>query len=389
MTGSTIGNSYRTGFFGTSSAGNFISQVRRAVDSRIHPDHSATVSSVNETGPMVFHETGQARSAPPVLDYYLPARKRADALLDLHWSIVHPLYPYLDKAETIADYTKLWTGDSVKYDESLFLCVINTVFALSSQLDPTISPSARHTTSDRFLQEVRRLLDLWSTGSVRTVQTCLLLAQYFQSTNDPHQCWMFVSFAIRIAQSLGLHLPETSHQLSSSRQQQLLRRIWHGCVFMDRVVAMTYGRPTMIDRSVATAVPLPLGLDDEAIRHGSSRSGEASDVDQPVPSMVDFFIHSLKLYDILQIILAEFYLPQSRKDNISRHQGEQLAPGSSPLPDAALSILDVDRKLMGWERQLPAHLRRYSISDQVGNGSGAESALSGILHRQAVILRQR
>lgn len=40
--------------------------------------------------------------------------------------------------------------------------------------------------------------------------------------------------AVRTAQSLGLHLPETSAEVEDERERELWRRVWYGCVLMDR-----------------------------------------------------------------------------------------------------------------------------------------------------------
>lgn len=43
------------------------------------------------------------------------------------------------------------------------------------------------------------------------------------------------------AQSLGLHLEETLLRLQSIREQELVKKVWSGCVLMDRAVCMTLG----------------------------------------------------------------------------------------------------------------------------------------------------
>ena len=78
-------------------------------------------------------------------------------------------------------------------------------------------------------------LSPWHPASVELVQYLLLTSQYLQSTNHPHQTWMVVGSAIRTAQSVGLHLVETS-AAQELEDRELLRRIWYGCVLMDRYV---------------------------------------------------------------------------------------------------------------------------------------------------------
>ena len=49
---------------------------------------------------------------------------------------------------------------------------------------------------------------------------------------------IFVTLAIRISQSLGLHFPWTSSNQAHQQDRELIRRLWHGCVFVDRYVIL-------------------------------------------------------------------------------------------------------------------------------------------------------
>src|SRR4051812_20186335 len=70
------------------------------------------------------------------IDYILPSRKRADALMALYWRFVHELYPFLDKEQVRNDYEKIWSGEGSVSEERSFLCLLNIIFALTSQMDP-------------------------------------------------------------------------------------------------------------------------------------------------------------------------------------------------------------------------------------------------------------
>ena len=62
--------------------------------------------------------------------------------------------------------------------------------------------------------------------SLQLIQVLLLSAEFLQSTDEPHQCWVAVGIAIRVAQSLGLRLNSTSEESQYSQQAvELLRRV--------------------------------------------------------------------------------------------------------------------------------------------------------------------
>lgn len=71
-------------------------------------------------------------------------------------------------------------------------------------------------------------------SSLELVSCLLLTGVFLQTINSPQRCWMVIGYAIRMAESLGLHMPEYDMGTQSGRQTELARRVWHGCVLMDR-----------------------------------------------------------------------------------------------------------------------------------------------------------
>lgn len=380
MIGSIDDENPSKGFFGSSSAGSFISQVRKVVDQKLGPTKGNSLLSGSEATNFQTTQTITSPQGQKVISSLLPSRKQADILMATYWNAVYPLYPYLDKVETIQFYEKLWTSRDSSSTNEDFLCLLNLIFALSSQLDLENTPQQRRKSSQIFFERAQQFMNIWKTGSIQSIQALLILAQYLQSTNEPYQCWVFVGLAIRTAQSLGLHLAETGQQAGSPRKREILTRVWHGCILMDRVIAMTYGRPTMIEQSVATAVPLPNSIDDEYLSSDWTIQPRLPNQ----PSKIDFFIKSLKLYEIMHEILIGLYTPGRE---ISNQSGENYF-GICNQGVSELSILDIDRKLMEWENSIPPHLQR-SKWDHVPNIFQNVINDNTIFFRQAVVLRQR
>lgn len=227
------------GFFGSSSAASFMRQIKTAVDKRVaSPNQQRPDSTIDDAPPTSLMSTRSETVPSSVPNYVLPPRKMADSLMDVYWSQVFPLYPLVDSGQMRAEYAKLWTGHSLQSDENMLMCTLNVIFALSCQLADFIQPEEREASADSFFTRAKGLLhfNLWNTGSAGLIQCLLLMAQYLQSTNSAHQCWIVTGLAVRNAQSLGLHLPQTIAQLPTFQEQQLARKIWHGCVLMDRYV---------------------------------------------------------------------------------------------------------------------------------------------------------
>ena len=380
MMGAVPDGPHEQGIFGGSSAANFIKQVKRIIDAKARSPDDHQQENLEEGSGDQFISRVERRHKRDVqveqeigLDYVLPTRKTADSLMNFYWQLVHPLYPFVDKEGICTVYQSLWQSDGPVYDEPNDLCALNIIFALACQLSPNIKLEQRKATAEVYFCRARHLLnyDMWQTGSFQLVQCLLIFGQYLQSSSNPHQCWMVIGLAVRTAQSLGLHLPETSARIRSPRRQQMARKVWYGCVLMDTILSMTYGRPTMIESRAVTVVPLPLAVDEQYISR-NTRSGSIQPKSQP--ATMAFYVQALLLNKILHDILRTFYKPSATVDTDVYETWFR----SGPNLGGERSFLELDKALTLWSNCLPSHLVPGNHSD--GND---------IHLRQANVLRQR
>jgi hypothetical protein len=171
-------------------------------------------------------------------DSLLPSRKHADYLIDIYWRHIQPLEPFLDREHFFHSYQALFAGSLFNEDERIFVSTLNTVFAISTQLQEKMPREKREEASNTYFNRAWTMLRpetiIWEPGSLELVQCLLLMSRYLQCTNNPHRTWMVVGSAVRIAQSLGLHLPGASSSSPPGRDSRLRRHIWQCYVFMDR-----------------------------------------------------------------------------------------------------------------------------------------------------------
>ncbi|PKS12508.1 hypothetical protein jhhlp_000715 [Lomentospora prolificans] len=367
-------------YFGSSSAGSFTRQIKAAIDARLGVSPQPAPKS-NFLSQALNPEPSDVRGPDGSLDYVLPPRRQADHLTSVYWFYVDPLYPFLDRQKWDRAYEGLFTGGPIDVNERVFVTTLNVIFALATQLVESLHPEQRDDSSNVYFRRAQDLLrlNLWDPGSFEVVQCLLLMSQYLQSTNNPHQTWMVVGSAIRTAQSLGLHLPETTADMTNLEQREMLRRIWYGCVLMDRMVSVTHGRPAMVSDRLASDVPLPL-YSSGVIHQGP---------DGPIPndfSKIAFFTKSVELYEIINSITLAFYsghTPRSRSAS-RKSSKHDLSQGPSHIGLDAMeedlgTVMKLDESLTRWEHSLPDHIR-IKTSAQSENE---------IFMRQAVILRIR
>ena len=178
----------------------------------------------------------------------LPDRRTADDLLRCYWEFVHPVFPLLHKPTFVAQYERLCTssdssanvedGREPRVDDSIFLCTLKLVFALGSKLSPLIPSRQKPYTADEFYNQSRPILTylILDSSSISTVQMLALTGVYLQSTQYAGRCWNAVGLAIRMAQSLGLHVETAGRNGVPQLEREMRRRTWHTCVCLDRFV---------------------------------------------------------------------------------------------------------------------------------------------------------
>ena len=91
---------------------------------------------------------------------------------------------------------------------------------------------------------------------------------------------------------------------------------------------------------------------------------------------VEFFVLSLKLYEILHNILYTFYSVDSIYKQLPNVETYVESAGQFHA-----QILEVDGRLASWQQSIPTHLK---LSNRPRSGS-----MHSKLHRQACILHQR
>jgi hypothetical protein len=228
---------------GNPGESGFATEIKKAIDTRLglpfpnkKPCPTPMISSPLFGQLSLDHSV--ATSRPDPANSVLPPRKQGDRLLDRYWRRMQILEPLLDQERFTHAYQALYLGSDLEIDERIFVATLNTVFALSTQLDESTPAEERDETSRTFFRRAWSLLCpetiIWEPGSPELVQCLLLMCRYLQCTNNPLKLWMLLGSAVRIAQSLGLHQPASSPSLSLSDDAWKRRQLWLYCAYLDR-----------------------------------------------------------------------------------------------------------------------------------------------------------
>jgi hypothetical protein len=356
-----------------SSAASFMDQVKTALTTRLStlPSQSEP-AAVDLPDPWTDPRLNLLERNRTEI-FSLPSRTEADKMLALYWAEIHALYPFLLQARFEEAYRRLWSRTKNDTSDVPTYCITNLVFALHSQFTKKDSPKEKAALADLYYRRAALLLQTSGIGrcSQELLQALLLMSQFLHSTEWPRRCWVITGQAIRTAQALGLHIPSITSRLPQ-QDRELSRRLWHGCVFFDRMISMALGRPMVLSRADAEAVPLPSEIDDAHLSPVVSMEGV-----QPPGTMprASFFVHAMKLVGLLDRVLSTLY---SADLNESRRTGRSSVERLESLDFGA--IVQIDAAFRKWEEAVPSELR-------LGDESIDSTDL--VIFRQARVLRLR
>ena len=125
------------------------------------------------------------------------------------------------------------------------------------------------TAGDDYMEDAKVILDrTYAASRPSTCQSLLLLGFREIGIGAMAQAWLYIGMAVRMAQDLGLHKNADKWSgvgkvLFTDAELQERRRIWYGCVVMDKYISAYIGAL----RAAAMTMPA-----DFSIRRSSCRN---------------------------------------------------------------------------------------------------------------------
>ncbi|GAA5936055.1 uncharacterized protein JCM15063_002694 [Sporobolomyces koalae] len=195
---------------------------------------------------------------------HLPDLETQHHLLQAYWTYVHPHFPILYKVSFMRQYRHSLahsSADTVGSPSSSFghgpvpSVLLLSMFALSARYCDLYSNSGEGgnlwDAGEEFLQNARKILNHeYGSSRLVMVQALLLIAYREIGVGAMSSAWMAGGMAIRMAQDLGLFRDADKWflpvQRFSHEEKQTRKRIWWGCIIMDRYTSSYIGRPGAI-----------------------------------------------------------------------------------------------------------------------------------------------
>ena len=219
-----------------------------------------------------------------------------------------------------------------------WLGLLNVVMLMGVSLDLGYRTSAR-ARIEKTQAFYERAVSLCRTESLRgasldLVQYLLLASQYLQGTEKSSQTWTLHGLAVKGALALGLHTTQASQRFTAL-ENEIRKRTWYGCILLDRVLSMTFGRPPCIPEDF---IRLPLA-------QPWPENGKAKFLNPTLqrPAM-DFFNASITLHRLIGRTVSLLY-------------GQNLGFDETTLETDLVSlVVELEKDLNRWRSSLPADM---------------------------------
>lgn len=323
----------RAGLLAASSSAKFFKTVFGNSDRNDTPaenDLEDTQEDANEAHQQQITGTATA--------YHMPSRAQTDKLLNRFWT--HVYIQWFDRAEFQSWYESIWTSElHMNSNEKINFAILNLILALVYRTEPDFEDDRDNMAKTHF-DQAQELLQINVLGfdRINLLYALFLMLQWYQSVNDVKQCLSLIRLCLLLAQNIGIDDAERVAAFKSQRQREMARRAWHGCILMDRIIAMVSGRPPQISQSVAQTIPLFTSIDDQFL----TTNGEDGRQPKNVFSGQEFFLQFCRLHLILGNILLD-----DHGDAINLNR-----------------IVELDRALHEFDKNLPLELQYNIVNDQ-------------------------
>ncbi|KAF8874834.1 fungal-specific transcription factor domain-containing protein, partial [Infundibulicybe gibba] len=272
----------------------------------------------------------------------LPPPELQDHLLNLYFTYVHPSFPIIHKRSFFETFRLVPKAPFNRRRRRVPTLLLLAMYALAARYaDNTSNPpptdgSMMWEAGDDYLNSAKNILDItYASSRPSTCQALLLMGYREVGIGAMAGAWTYVGMAIRMAQDLGMHRSADGWARAGLGgplfgEWELIerKRIWYGCVIMDKYVSTYIGRPLMVfERDFDTS--LPSENDPEELEPCAPQSlDHESMLTHPIPSPQVLTLHMQYWCAVLLLhrpFIRNLHRPKAKSTPDDADEGEARA----------------------------------------------------------------
>ncbi|KAG5358183.1 Cutinase transcription factor 1 alpha [Yarrowia sp. B02] len=227
--------------------------------------------------------------------FLLPPRELCDDIVESYFEKIHPVIPIVNRTQFMRRYNDPVNTPSLLLLQAVLLAG-SRVCRNPALLDANGSSDQASLT---FYKRAKALYDSnYENDRISIVQSLALMGWWWEGPEDVTKNVFYWSrVGLCVAQGFGLHRSVENSSLSVA-EKRMWKRVWWVIFFRDRAIAVSLGRPVMINLEDSD---VPMLTEDDFIE---------DEPDYPSPYPVNrlhslYFIHAVKLSEIMGLVLRQ------------------------------------------------------------------------------------
>ncbi|TVY26180.1 putative transcriptional regulatory protein [Lachnellula hyalina] len=223
--------------------------------------NKALASTVSQSQPkaMTIADLKRNSAKPPNDDM-------GDRILEAYFTRVHLRYPFLDPSDIRQRHANRFSQSNLTPQDQYGTFKIYMIYAIGATMLRLTEQYDYTPPENFFMTALQYISAARESHSVHNIEAMTLLVLYNLRSPSNSGIWYMIGLAIRTCIDLGLHREAYYHNVAPY-EGQLRRRLFWTVYFLERVIAVSLGRPYSIaDRDIDAQMPLEI---DDIVRDDS------------------------------------------------------------------------------------------------------------------------
>jgi heme exporter protein D len=184
-------------------------------------------------------------------------------ILDAYFTKLHLRYPFLDRADILERHANRFVQSNSSPQDQFGTFKIYMLYAIGATILKLTEQYSYTPPENFFMTALQYISAARESHSVHNIEAMTLLVLYNLRSPSNSGIWYMIGLAMRTCVDLGLHR-EAHYAIVPPYEGQLRRRLFWTVYFLERVIAVSLGRPYSIaDRDIDASLPLEI---DDTVR---------------------------------------------------------------------------------------------------------------------------
>lgn len=192
-----------------------------------------------------------------------PNDEMGGRILNAYFTRLHLRYPFLDRSDILERHSNRFSQSNTSPQDQYGTFKIYMIYAIGATM-LKLTEQYNYTPPENFFMTALQYISAArESHSVHNIEAMTLLVLYNLRSPSNSGIWYMIGLAMRTCVDLGLHR-EAYYGSVTPYEGQLRRRLFWTVYFLERVIAVSVGRPYSIaDRDIDASLPLEI---DDTVR---------------------------------------------------------------------------------------------------------------------------